>query len=139
MSVVIERGESLPQPIRDKVIERARFTLKRVETAHQAAEAEVRTRTTGVASGKGSAAALGLLQSLNRFMTNFNVFLGASPQLVVYDETKREQYFVAGAFAPSGFNSTSNHFDQCVVMTTSLSGIQFGKCSKDRIPLPLPS
>ena len=38
----VERGESLPEPIRDKVIERARLTLKRVDEAQEAAEAEVK-------------------------------------------------------------------------------------------------
>ena len=40
----MERGEPLvPQPIRGKVIERARFAFKRVDTAQQAAE-EAATR-----------------------------------------------------------------------------------------------
>ena len=38
----VERGESLPEPIRDKVIERARFALKRVDAASQATKAEVK-------------------------------------------------------------------------------------------------
>ncbi len=38
----VERAESLPQPIRDKVIERAQSALKQVDAASLAAEAEVK-------------------------------------------------------------------------------------------------
>ncbi len=38
----VERGESLPKPIRDKVIERGRLALKRVDAASQAIKAEAK-------------------------------------------------------------------------------------------------
>lgn len=37
----MERSERLPEPVRDRVIERAQSAIKRVDAAHQAAEAEV--------------------------------------------------------------------------------------------------
>lgn len=53
-----ERGESLPQPIRDKVIERAQSALSLIESASEQTEAEVAARTRSLAAGEGSGAIL---------------------------------------------------------------------------------
>ena len=83
----------------------------------------------------GSAAAVRLLQSLNRSLgTNLNVLLEYSlfhtPEIILDDETKCVESFVWIVTAPLGMNSTSNHLLQYIVMT--LGGIQFCHRSIDR-------
>ena len=41
-SRAVERGESLPQPIRDKVMERGQSALKLIDAAEKQAQAEVK-------------------------------------------------------------------------------------------------